>query len=53
MATTPGDSTETPGATVRAAESSEARAGATDVMPESRAQRPIVSEEQAAPPEML
>ena len=52
LARTVDDSTETSGATTRAAESSEARAGATDVVPESRAQRPAASEEQATRPEM-
>ena len=35
-----------------AVESSEARAGATDIMPESAAQRPAASVEQAARPKM-
>ena len=48
-----GTSTETLGAMARAAESLRAEAGAVDVMPESGAQRPVASEEQAAHPEML
>ena len=51
MATTTGDSTETPGATTKAAESSRAEAGAVDVVPKSGAQRPAVSKEQATCPE--
>ncbi|XP_066319753.1 uncharacterized protein [Miscanthus floridulus] len=49
---TASDSVEKPGATVRAAESSEARAGAADIMPESAAQRLTASVEQAACPKM-
>ena len=52
LATTAAYSMETPGAMARAVESLEAGARATDVMPESRAQRPTASEEQAAHPEM-
>ena len=50
LATTVGDLAETPGATVRMAESSEV--GATDVVSESEAQRPAASEEQSTCPEM-
>ena len=50
--TTIGDLMETLGATARATESSKAGAGATDIVLESRAQRPAVSKEQAARPEM-
>ena len=42
------DATETPGA----AKSLKAGAGATNVMPESRAGRPVVPKEQVALPEM-
>ena len=52
MAMTVGDVMEMPRATARAAKSLEAGAGATDIVPESRAQRPVVLEEQAACPEM-
>ncbi|XP_066393448.1 uncharacterized protein [Miscanthus floridulus] len=44
-ATTTDDSTEMPGATARAAESSKAEAGAADVVPESEAQRPTALED--------
>ena len=47
-----GDATEMPGATARAVESSKAKVGATDIVPESRAQRPAALEEQATHPEM-
>ena len=52
LATMVDDSTEMPGATVRAAKSLEAGAGAIDVVPESGAQMPASSEEQTARPEM-
>ena len=52
LATMAGGSTETPGATVSGTESSKAKAGAADVMPESGAQRPAASEEKAAHPKM-
>ena len=52
MVTMVGDSTETSGATVRATKSSKVKAGATDVVLESEAQRPIAPEEQAARPKM-
>ena len=51
-ATTMGDSTKTPGATARATESLKAEARATEAMPESGAQGPTASEEQATHPEM-
>ena len=41
------------GATARAAGLSEAEAGVADTMPKSRAERPMVLEEQAALPKML
>ena len=47
-----GDLTERPRPTARATESSEVGVGATDVMLESRAQRPIASAEQMVCPEM-
>ena len=47
-----GDLTETSGATVRATKSSKVKVGATDVVLESEAQRPIAPEEQAACPKM-
>ena len=50
--TTTGDSMEMLGATARAANSSKAEVGATDVMLESRAQRPATSKVQAVHPEM-
>ena len=53
MATTTGDSTETPVAMSKAIKSSKAEAGATDVVPESGVQGSAASEEQAAHPEML
>ena len=52
MATIAGDLMEMPGATARAVESSRVEAGATDIMPESRAQGPVALEEQAVRPEM-
>ena len=52
LVTTADDSVETPGAMAGAAKSSEAGAGATDVMPEFGVQRPAVSKEQAACPKM-
>ena len=51
-ATTTGDSIETPRAAARAAESSKAEVGAIEVVPESGAQGPAASEEQATHPEM-
>ena len=48
LATTTADAMEMPGATARAAESSEAGAGATGAVPEPKAQRPAALEEQAA-----
>ena len=39
------DATEMPGATTGAAESSKVGAGAANIMPESRARRPVVPEE--------
>ena len=41
------ESSEMPGATVGATESSKTGAGATDVMPESATQRPVASESMA------
>ena len=52
LAMTASDLIETPGATARAAESLRAEVGATDVMSESRVDRPAASEEEAACPEM-
>ena len=52
LATTAANAMETPRATMGTAETSEVGAGATDVMPKSRAQRPAVSEEQTVCPEM-
>ena len=52
LATTVVDATEMPRTTARAAKSSEAIAGAADVMPKSETHRLAASEEQAACPEM-
>ena len=51
-ATTTGDSIETLVATVRAAKSSKVEARAGGAVPESGAQRPVASKEQATHPEM-
>ena len=52
LATMAGDLMETPGEMTRANESSEAGAGAVDVVPESRVHMPVALEEQVACPEM-